>query len=225
MNVSLPHTFRCAIMGALFGLASSAALAAPYAITYTGTIEDSTYSGIIDGQSYTVTLVFDNEGTTAASQTWSDGDLTCAIWRMNNARNVSVALDLVSGIVNGTGTTETNASGQLTSVFSDVSGTARNSGEYTASGITLTPDIDWYANAANYVLHDTGSGGRSFGDASGGVQMTTASWSAPIPFTGDCRVTPPPPVTVTAVPALDIWGLGLLATVAGALGLRARRRS
>lgn len=219
------HTIHRTIMGALFGLASSAALAAPYAITYTGTIEDSSYSQIIDGQSYTVTLVFDNEGTTAANQTWSDGDLTCAIWRMNNARNVSVALDLISGIVNGTGTTQTNASGQLTSVFSEVSGTARNSGEYTASGITLTPDIDWYTNSSNDVIYDTGSGGRSFGDASGGVQMTTARWSAPIPFTGDCKVAPPSPAAVAAVPALDIWGLGLLATMAGALGLRARRRS
>lgn len=218
---------RAVVAAALTYAASGAALAAPYAITYTGTIAGSTFASINNGQTYSVTFVFDNQGNSANSQTWSTANLTCTIWRMNNAGNVVFAQNLVTVPPNAVGSVTTDAGGALTGVFSSVDAQNLSSGQYAVSGITLTAPVSWYANENNGVFYDTGPD-RVFLDAyeaesSGGIRMTPAFWSAPTPFTGDCLAVPvpPQPVAVTAVPALGEWTLMLLAL--GAAGLGARR--
>ncbi len=225
-------TLRRAVAAAVLVGFTAVATAAPYAVTYTGTINGSNFPEITNGQSYTVTFVFDNGGTTASSQTWGRSHLTCTIWRMNNARNVTFQQDLVatppSGSVSGSITT--NASGALTAIFSNVTTQTTGSGgvptgAFTTSGITLTAPVAWYANSFNGVLFDSvgGTGARSFSDAAGGVQMNIASWSAPVRVTGACNDTPYA-VTPTAVPTLAEWSLALLGLAAAGLGARRLRR-
>ncbi|MEZ5607980.1 MAG: IPTL-CTERM sorting domain-containing protein [Burkholderiaceae bacterium] len=222
---------------ALLG-ASAVASAAPYAINHQGTIANSTFPEIINGQTYTVTFVFDNGGTSANSQTWSGANLTCVIWRMNNARDVSYVQNLVatppSGLVAGSATTD--ASGALTGMFSSVNTLdiplgGVPAGAYTTSGITLTPPVGWFADGAPTIFIDSepsGGSTRRFDDAAGsGVPMNIASWSAPQRVTGACDDTPyvaPPAVTVAPVPTLGEWSLALLGLAAAGLGARRLRR-
>ncbi|WP_028604103.1 IPTL-CTERM sorting domain-containing protein [Ottowia thiooxydans] len=218
---------RALVAAALTCAASGAALAAPYAITYTGTIGVSGFPEIINGQRYTVTFVFDNQGNSANSQTWTTANLTCAIWRMNNAGNVVFAQNLVTAPASDTsGVVTTDASGALTLLFSEVASEFVSPSQYTVSGIPLTSYVNWFANDANSVFYDEDTG-TNFVDAnSGGIRMLPAFWSAPTPFTGNCLAAPLPPApvappVVTAVPALGEWSLMLLAL--GAAGLGARR--
>ncbi|MEZ5606372.1 MAG: IPTL-CTERM sorting domain-containing protein [Burkholderiaceae bacterium] len=213
--------------------ASAVASAAPYAISYQGTIDDSDFPEIINGQTYTVTFVFDNGGSSANSQTWTGANLTCTIWRMNNARNVIFAQDLVATPPSGSlsGSLTTDASGALTAIFSAVTTQTTGSGgvpagAYATTGITLTAPVAWYANSGNRVLYDStgGNGARAFGDAAGGVQMNITNWSAPQPFSGACSALPPPPAAVAPVPTLGEWGLALLGLAAAGLGARRLRR-
>ena len=222
--VPLTRWRRALAAAALASAASGAALAAPYAMTYTGTIASSDFPTILNGQTYTVTFVFDNQGNSPNSQTWTPTNLTCAIWRMNNAGNVVFAQNLVTTPPSAAGTVTTDASGALTSVFNSVTAQdLTSSGLYSVSGITLTPPVNWYANTGNAVFYDSGPE-RDFEDTFvDGIRMEPAFWSAPTPFTGNCLAlpAPPTPVAVTAVPALGEWSLMLLAL--GAAGLGARR--
>ena len=75
--------------------------------------------------------------------------------------------------------------------------------------------------AYNDVYYDENG---DIGDAADGVQMGAANWSAPSPYTGDC-VARAPGATATAVPALPIGGLVILAGLAGLLGTRKLRKA
>src|SRR5262245_60534489 len=101
---------------------SSIASAAPFFISYGGQISGSSFSGINKGQAYTVSLVFDNGNSTVASQTWNGTHLTCVLFSMNNAGNVTFAQDLAATQANLVvqGSASTNAGGILTSNFSVV---------------------------------------------------------------------------------------------------------
>lgn len=230
---TLHHPWRRTLTALALASASAVASAAPYAISYQGTIDDSDFPEIINGQTYTVTFVFDNGGSSANSQTWTDANLTCTIWRMNNARNVIFAQDLVATPPSGSlsGSLTTDASGALTAIFSAVTTQTTGSGgvpagAYTTTGITLTAPVAWYANNANNVLFDSngGTGARSFGDAAGGVQMNIANWSAPQRVIGACDDTPYVAPPATPVPTLGEWSLALLGLAAAGLGARRLRR-
>lgn len=214
----------------LAGLTS--AQAAPYATTYTGTISESGFAEINDGEPYSLTLVFDNGGSSALNQTWTSAHLTCAIWRMNRAGNVAIAHNLVTAPPSiADGSIGTDGTGALATVFSRLTARAYSSipGSATATGISLGSFVRWYANDANYVLYirwDTDAD-ASFGDASGGIPMAAAAWSPPQPFQGSCSTAAaPPPVTPTAtpVPLLSAPGLAMLGLAAGGLGMRRLRR-
>ncbi len=98
MQKTIGSKLTRAIPGVLASLLVSAgAIAAPFSITYSGTVDvGSTIPQVTSGQPYVVTLVFDNGGATAASQAWVAGDLQCAIWTMNAVSNVAYAQDLVA---------------------------------------------------------------------------------------------------------------------------------
>ncbi|MBD9392308.1 IPTL-CTERM sorting domain-containing protein [Acidovorax sp. ACV01] len=182
---------------------------------------------IINGQNYTVTLVFDNrDDNTAINQLWIGAHLTCTIWRMNNTGNVVFAQDLVARPPTVVGTTTTNAVGALTSLFSEVRDSNIPTSAYTSNGIALTAPVHWFANSANPVFSDsTGGGPPSFRDPTGigGVQMNIANWSAPQPFSGPCSAFASPEAA-TAVPTLGEWTMALLGLATAVVGARRLRR-
>lgn len=228
----IPTTLRRTLLPLLLA-ASTPVLAEPYAITYTGTVSESEFAQINDGEPYRLTLVFDNGGASAVNQTWTGAHLTCALWRMNTAGDVAIAHDLaIAPPSMADGAITTDGAGALASVFSRLAARANSStpGAANATGISLGSFVRWYANDANYVLYirwDTDAD-ASFGDAGGGVAMAPGAWSAPRPFSGPCAATavpPPAPPSATPVPALSVPGLALLGLAAGGLGARRLRRN
>ena len=228
------------ITAAILALAASAAQADPFAITYTGTIANSTIPEVHNGERYTVTLVLNDDGDSANSAEWqsSPEEVPCVIWRMNNAGNVVFA-QAWEGLaapnpIDVMGRTATNAAGQLTEVFNGVrhENVPAVPGSHKAQAGLAAPVNTWFANGANGVFSTTSA---SFDDPAGGVQMTPARWTNPVPFTGNCLDTtavPIPPITppspgsgATPVPTLGHAALALLGALVGGVGLRARRRA
>ena len=203
--------------------AASAAAASPYAVTYTGTIANSSFVQIIDGQHYSITFVFDNGGNTAVNQTWGAADLRCTIWRMNDAGNAVFAQNLsplASPPTAATGSVTTDGAGVLASMFSGVSSSPAGQ-DFSSSGFTHPVPLHWFANGSNNVVRD-GAQIHLFDDAAGGVQMAPTHWLL-APYDGPCAAPSPAPAAV-AVPALGEGALALLATAAAVLGLGGLRR-
>lgn len=219
---------RAACWAAL-AAASTATVAAPFAISYAGTITDSSFSEIFDEQWYTITLIVDNGGTLAANQTWDASSLRCIIWQMNTAQNVTYTENLAAPTTAAlfvSGSLTTDGSGSLTGIFSDIvrdSGAAP--GTYAATGFSPQPGILWYLNDANGVFFDAS---REFSDAAGGVVMEIAAWSAPVSVTGDrCAGLNGAPVIPRAqpVPTLGEHAMALLVALMGLAAWSRMRRS
>lgn len=218
--------------------AVGAAWAAPFNVYHWGEVTQpvapsSLIPGIYAGDRYTVTFVMDNGGATAQSQTWTGEHLRCAIWtveRLDPSGEKYITVmefqqDLTATpptTVNGTLTT--GPGGALTGMFNQIE--AVPAGSYSATGVTLTPPVEWFANGINDVFYDSGST-RSFGSALGGVPMgpsNLAAWSGPNPYDGECGAPAGyTPSGVTAVPTLGVWSLLALGLVAGGLGARRLR--
>lgn len=214
----LVRAVRNTAVFAALAAVSSIATAAPYFITYTGTIENSSFPEVNNGESYTATLVFDNGGASSLSQTWNAGDLTCAIWTANNIRDVQFAHDLsAQGSLDNTGSVSTNGAGNLTANFSEVNAEPVDPGTYTFSGAVISNSVDWFMNDNNNVFHSD-SFDEEWGDTAGGVQMNVGNWSNPAPYTGNCEVSP-----TTAVPVMPLWILATLGALLGGLGVRKLR--
>lgn len=214
---------RQLLTSAVLACASGATVAAPYAVTYTGTIANSSFPQIHNGEHFSITFVFDNGGNTAVNQTWVGADLRCTIWRMNDAGNAVFVQDLsplASPPTAATGSVTTDGAGTLTSMFSGVSSSPAGS-DFSSSGFTHPVPLHWFANGSNHVLRD-GTAIRAFDDVAGGVQMNPANWLL-APYDGLCTAAPPAP-TATAVPTLGEGALILLALAAGVLGQGAMRR-
>ncbi|WP_406622723.1 IPTL-CTERM sorting domain-containing protein [Acidovorax sp. SDU_ACID1] len=219
------------IAAAVLALAMGAAQAAPFAITYQGTIADSDIPGVHNGQRYTLTLVMDNGGSDADNETWEPRDLTCAIWRVNDAANVVVAHDLRAAPPAGSGgAVETNGSADLMEVFTHLeSGYGMPGAALRTRGLPPgAPLSSWYANDSNRVFYVDGGQGNefAFGDSTGGVPMNTQAWSEPAPFTGNCLDAAGPAGAgggVAPVPTLGHAALALLGALVGGAGLRGGR--
>jgi len=216
---------RALLLPLLLAGAAAPAVAAPFAITYTGQTFNSTLPGVADGEAYTLTLIVDNGGTSAASQTW--GAVECAIWRMSGGARVFTQPHSTTGNTASVGSAATGPNGALTQMFTSADGVATL--DYTATGFSpaLTPPVWWVANGSTPVFYDGNSLG--FGDANVGISMAPADWSAPRRVAGACDdadYTPPTPTPTQtiAVPALGPAALALLAGLLGAAGSRTRRR-
>lgn len=202
-------------------LTAGAGVAAPYAITHTGTMLTSTVPGVIGGQTYEATLVFDNGGATAASQTWNGSHLKCTIWKFNTARNVVFTQHHSGPVSTANGSVSTNPASALQTNFTEVENTSNAS--YAIVGTAMSGPVSWYMNNDNGIFY---RGADEIGDDTGGVQMAPAGWSNPAPFNGDCDGvylgTPPAPA---AVPTLSEWAMILLGTMlAGFASLTLMRR-
>lgn len=191
-------------------LFSAAAFGAPFAITYSGTMNASTIPGVNSGEAYTVTLVMDNGGATAASQTWVAGDLTCAMMTMNNSNNVGFAQDLVASAATMAigGSATTDAGGALTANYTSI--ISNGATNFTVAHFAPVAPINWFFNSINNIFYDSAFG-RSFGDASGGTQMAVGNWTNPQPFTGRCDASAA--IGNYPVPTLSQWGLVILASL------------
>lgn len=222
MPIHLPRQRLSALLAAAALAASAPASAAPFATTYTGEIGLSTFLGVYMEQPYTATVVFDNGGSTADSQTWEASHLTCVIWRMNGSQNVVYAQDLAATPpTSAGGTAHTDALGVLDGFFTALSGTNVPASAFTASGIAPPMALaNWAISGTNPVLSDPA---RLVQSTLGGVSVSPGSWSSPAPFTGSCAA--PPPVQPNAVPTLGHVGLALMAALLGALGWRMRGRA
>jgi hypothetical protein len=219
-NRHLVRAVRNTAVFAALAAASSIASAAPYFITYTGTVASSRFPEVNDGESYTATLVFDNGGVTAASQTWNTGDLTCAIWTANDAGDVRFAHDLTSqGALDNTGSVTTDGGGSLSANFSLLSADPVDPGTYTSTGAVISDSVAWYMNDANGVFFSD-SFNVDWDDAAGGVQMNIANWSNPAPYSGNCNVSSQAAVEV---PVMPLWILATLGALLGGLGVRKLR--
>ena len=229
----MPHSFILRLAAAALAACATAASAAPYATTYTGVIGNPEsegaqgFSSVVVGQPYSVTLVFDNGGSTLANQTWESSNLRCVLWRFNTAQNVVFAQDLqASPPTSAAGAVSTDASGALDGMFSGLAVQNVPSAAYSASGFSPALDgVYWYINGGNSVFYSDGND-RSVHGNPAGVSTAFADWSAPVPFTGDCAAPPPAtPAQPTAVPTLGHAALALMAALLGALGWRTRRRT
>ena len=222
------------ITAAVLALAAACAQAAPYAITHQGIINGggSLIPGLASNQPYTLTLVVDNGGTGIDNETWGPQHLICAIWRMGNAPQIIVAHDMaLSPAVTANGTVETNSSGDLFEVFSEVwSGTVPAAAVRTRGlppGETLQ---EWIAESGNSpVLYTTPNIYRlRVSNGGAGVRMDAAQWSSPVPFTGNCLDAAGPASAgsgIASVPTLGHAALALLSAFVGGLGLRMQRRN
>lgn len=180
--------------------AVGAAWAAPFNVYHWGEVTQpvapsSLIPGIYAGDRYSVAFVVDNGGATAQSQTWTGEHLRCAIWTVErldpSGENYITVMEFQQDLtatppttVNGTLTT--GPGGALTGMFNQIA--AVPAGSYSATGVTLTPPVEWFANGINDVFYDSGST-RSFGSALGGVPMgpsNLAAWSGPNPYDGEC---------------------------------------
>lgn len=206
--------------------------AAPYFIHYNGIIgtfnpPQNHFPEVNEGEAYSITLVFDNGGGTAASQIWSANQLTCIIFVVNDAGDVQYAQDMVGTELEfSNGQIATNGSGTLTGMFIGLVDLPVEPGTYSTTGFQPEDEVGWFLNGFNDIFvgnEDAAPNIKVFGDAAGGVQMDPADWTNPAPFDGECAVQPPaPPVPI---PVNASWALLLLAALALLLGIRSARRA
>jgi hypothetical protein len=131
MNIKIiTKTFLATLLSVLTTLWVSAAVAAPFKAVYVGTIlvnewTQPLWANAVVGESYQVTLVMDNGGTSAASQTWELDDLVSIRFDFNDARDVYFEVDpseIGDWYEGEDNSAETNEDGTLTSFFKDISG-------------------------------------------------------------------------------------------------------
>ncbi|MBK6615831.1 hypothetical protein [Ottowia sp.] len=219
----MPYLHPCGLLlaAALACASAGKAQAVPYSLTYAGTIQNSQIPGVINGEKYQVTLVFDNGGASSNSQTWEVRHLTCVFWSMNNAANVRFIQNLAGVPPYAVGSVTTGAAGNLLTMFSEVSAAGPTQpGHYAATGLPGGA-VNWWANGMNYVFRTNTGQTRTFEDAAGGVRMQAALWGSPNVVRGGCPAPAAPSGTV-AVPALGPWGLAALAGSLGLIGMRRR---
>ena len=214
--------------------ATSAAQAAPFAITYTGTLMDSTRPGIHDGQRHRVTYIMDNGGATAQNQAWTGVHLTCVLWRVNDDDHLLLRYPLRgTPDVFHAGQILTDATGMLTQMLDWVWADNVRTGITPPAGVTLQAPLMFETSMStpNFFDRDLSSGSYRpvFSDSVGGISMVSSDWSAPRPVAGPCDDAPPGsgpgPGGVQPVPALGLPALALLGMGAAGLGAwRLRRR-
>lgn len=214
---------RPALAAALLA-AGAAASAAPFSTTYSGTIGATTLPGAISGQHYTLTLVMDNGGTTPNRQSWTAGEVTCVIWRINDAGNIALAHNIAAvGRLSGYGSLWTEDTGQPMGMFGALRATsALAPGNYTATGLPPGAAVEWLLiNNAELRL----ASGEQLTDVrpSDGSIRNPPNWSPPQPFSGPCAVAAAPPAAATPVPGLGLPALALLGLGFAGLGLRRLR--
>ena len=195
---------RLLIAAFLLALICGGALAAPFSVSYVGSMQNSTtagefFSNIVNGETYRVTLVMDNGGNSSQSQTWVASDLVSVKWEFNDSRNVVFEQNIDPSFTDNysiIGAATTDANGALTGFFTDVS---NGSTVFQAVGMPeLVSPVTWFLVGNNDVFYSDGDPrGGSYkpwvSDAAGGAQMNIVSWSSPVAV-ASAPATPSAPV-------------------------------
>lgn len=203
--------------------------AADFFIRHQGTVGTSSIAGIAAGQPYAITLVLNNDDDNPNSQTWDEYHVQCVLVQTPSTAFAQPLNNLGRPTPDATGGVTTGPAGALTAVFGAISAYASGSGSrpYSQVGLSsLTAPFAWAAdgNSNTPVLSD--DNGAAF-TATGGVPSAPAQWSAPADYEGGCTASllPAPPPVAAPVPALDGWGVLLLAGLIGAGALGRQRHS
>jgi hypothetical protein len=179
----------------LFLFAGFQANAAIIQFQYDDTISYSLITGLVAGQSATITVGLDNGVAGDVSQIWTAGDLTSVTFDFNNGGLVTTFKSPWGGSLSSSvGNFTTNGSGVLTGVMSswyDISlGT-----DWTSSGVAVTP-LWWYLNSGNSVY---GSDKGDVGLSSVSGLSSAANWS---------KVAAVPEPSIIALFGLGLVGIG-----------------
>jgi len=221
-------TAACAALALAHG---SATLAAPYLIRYTGTVTASGISGVDPDTAYLVALAMDNGGSSAANQTWNASHLRCIVWYFGaDGDRVFVQNLTTAPPSTATGMASTDASGALTSMFSQITATPVTGppGSYAAFNLPPPTEVHWWINTLSPIFRYNG---QEISGLAGEVPVAASAWSGPTALgaldTGTCAQPAASPVAkpvpVLGAPALALLGGGLAASAALASRRRARR--
>ena len=180
----------------LFLFAGFQANAALIQFQYNDTISYSFITGLVAGQSATITVGLDNGVAGDVSQIWTAGDLTSVTFDFNNGGLVTTFNSPWGGSLSSSvGNFTTNGSGVLTGVMSswyDVSlGT-----DWSSSGVVLTP-LGWVLNGKSVFVF--GSNVGQVGITSVSAITSAANWS---------KVAAVPEPSIIALFGLGLVGIG-----------------
>lgn len=200
----------------LFSLSfSSLALSEPFTVTYSDTIRFAT-GPFINGEAFTISVVLDNGGTTAASQTWTSADIVSITFNLNNAPGtISTVLSPVV-LTSSSGSFATDAGGVLTAVPSNWSDGSALSTPLSSNDPGGTADIEFYINGGNRVYYNESSGFAA-GMTNVANNIVASFWTNPAAAAA-------PAAPATPVPTLSQWAMVLLSLMLLAIGLVNARR-
>lgn len=208
----------------LFLTASSIAVAAPYTVTYVDTVgAGSTTPPFNVGEAFTISIVLDNGGATAASQTWTSADIVSITFNVNDALGTITTVYSPVVLADTNGSFVTDAVGVLTAVPSDWNDYVGGNQDPAASTIASTNDpatpTTFFINGGNAVYHNSDDIGVSYNSASMtnvANNIIAANWSAPVPVAA--------PAPATAVPTLSQWSMLLLVLMLASISFVKARR-
>lgn len=232
---------RHTLVALALACASTATLADNFVIRYTGSINATAPAGttafpeFIAGERFTLSLIMNSTGSTAASQTWGSSTLTCAIWHINDAQSEVITFDGATAFTaTGSGSFVTDASGNLTAAptyleFSAISlpstGIAQPAGSVNLGSGTFAWMVRADLSGATPLITD---GTRTL-TADTSTMTLASAWTTPraVSNTADCATlagqlsaAPAVPANTAAIPVLGAPGLVLLGTLTGLLGWR-----
>lgn len=200
-------------------MTSSVAVAAPFTVTYTDTLSGGSDTPPFNtGEAFTISIVLDNGGTSAASQVWTPADVVSITFSMNDAPNTITTVFSPVVYSSSTGTFTTDAAGVLTAVpsnLTDINGSNRVPGFSTVASTNdpATP-TSFFINGGNGVYHNSTNVGVSNNTASMtnvANNIIAANWTNPA-------------AAATAVPTLSQWAMILLIMLLMTVGLLKTRR-
>ena len=207
--------FISKISAVLFCLSvSSLAVANPFTVTFSDTLSARSDTPPFNvGEAITISIVLDNGGTTAASQTWTSADVVSITFSMNDAPNTITTVFSPAGMNVATGDFVTDASGVLTAVLSDWADD--NNPTVITTDDPDTPIDLWYIAGYNevYANYNTSASMNNVGN-----NIIPAFWTNPV------AAGAPAPAAATPIPTMGIWSIGILSGMIGLLGLYHRRR-
>lgn len=212
-------TATCAALALGHGGAS---LAAPYLITYTGTVTTSDIPGVESDTAYLVAVAMDNGGNSAVNQTWNASHLRCVVWYFGaNGDRVFVQNLTTAPPTDVAGAATTNGAGVLTGMFSQITAAPVSgpAGSYSATNLPPPTSVLWWINGLSPIFRYNGQEISALADE---VPVAPSAWQAPTPLgaldTGTCAQPAAAPVATPVpglgVPALALLGGGLAASAA-----------
>lgn len=133
---------------------SSFTAAAPYTVSYADTVA-ATEGPYIDGGLFTISIVLDNGGATAASQTWTSADIVSITFNVNDAPNTITTVLSPVVLTTDVGSFVTNALGALTAVPSEWVDNAASSTRLSSNDPDLLAFLFYINNGNSVYFNDT----------------------------------------------------------------------